>query len=59
MRDEWQQSYLHLWGTAWSGVFIRASRVPVDARLGGVGGSTTLRAIRAVSSASHVIVLAL
>jgi hypothetical protein len=53
MTGEWLPEQLRPRGADWSGVFIRAYSAHVDARLGGVGGSAVLRAIRAVSSASR------
>lgn len=49
----WQPNNLRARAAAWSDVHIRAYSLRVDARLGGVGGSAVLRAIRAVSSASR------
>lgn len=59
MTGRWQPSKLRPRGADSSGVFIRAYSVRVDARLGGVGGSAVLRAIRAVSSASRARALVL
>jgi hypothetical protein len=53
MTGEWQPDHIRPRGADWSGVLIRAYSARVDARLGGVGGSAVLRAIRAVSSASR------
>lgn len=54
MIGEWRPDHQRLWGADWSGVFIQACCACLDGRLGGVGGSAVLRAIRAVSSASRV-----
>ncbi len=53
MTGEWQPFRLRPRSADWNGVFIRAYSARVDARLGGVGDSAVLRAIRAVSSASR------
>lgn len=59
MIAEWRSSHLRPRGADWSGVLIRAYAVRLDDRIGGVGGSAVLRAIRAVSSASRARGLAL
>lgn len=46
-------NHLRTRGADWRGVRLRVCGVRVDTRLGGVGGSAVLRAIRAVSSASR------
>jgi hypothetical protein len=46
-------------GAHLSGVHIQVLATSLDDRCGGVGGSAVLRAIRAVSSASHTRALAL
>ncbi|HMQ32733.1 MAG TPA: hypothetical protein PKD53_18520 [Chloroflexaceae bacterium] len=52
MTRTWQPNHLRP-RAAWSDVHIRAYSLRVADRLGGVGGSAVLRAIRAVSSASR------
>jgi asparagine synthetase B (glutamine-hydrolysing) len=53
MIAERMSSHLRPRGADWSGVLIWAYTVHLDDRIGGVGGSAVLRAIRAVSSASR------
>lgn len=59
MSAEWRSLHPRLRGAVRSGVLIRAYAVRLDDRIGGVGGSAVLRAIRAVSSASRARGLAL
>lgn len=54
-----QSLHLRPRGADWSGVLIWAYTACLDDRIGGVGGSAVLRAIRAVSSASRARGLAL
>lgn len=53
MIAERQSSHLRPRGADWSGVLIRVDTTRLDDRIGGVGGSAVLRALRAVSSASR------
>lgn len=53
MIDVWQPNHQRPRGANYCGVQIQAYNLRVDTRLGGVGGSAVLRAIRAVSSASR------
>ena len=59
MTGEWQTCSVRARGADISGVFIRVRGPRLDRRLGGVGGSAALRAIRAVSSASRARALEL